>query len=175
MFSKCCRIKNVSTVAERAQCAATSEKRMCCQIDEVVFLICRCFFLFAVCFFIWLCCEHLQHVCCKIYEVVFLICRCFFYLQRVELSRPPYVSHLKHSEQRVDRGCIRKLKNAALGGKGRKVGRHQVTSESKVSFTSCLMRYLHLIDFWRQHSCILHCLWYPTILCVPFRDGWAKK
>ncbi len=60
-----------------------------CQIDEVVFLICRCFFLFVVCFFIWLCCEHLQCVCCQIDEVVFLICRCFFYLQRVELSRQP--------------------------------------------------------------------------------------
>ncbi len=56
-----------------------------------------------------------------------------------------------------------------------KAGRHQGTSESKVIFTSCLMRYLHLIDFWRQHRCILHCLWYPTILCVPFRDSWAKK
>ncbi len=56
-----------------------------------------------------------------------------------------------------------------------KVGRHQGTSESKVSFTSCLMRCLHLIDFWRQHRCILRCLWYPTILCVPFLDGWAKK
>ncbi len=26
---------------------------------------------------------------------------------------------------------------------------HQGVSESKVRFTSCLMRYLHLIDFWR--------------------------
>ncbi len=56
-----------------------------------------------------------------------------------------------------------------------KAGRHQGTSESKVSFTSCLVRYLHLIDFWRQRRCILRCLWYPTILCVPFRDCWAKK
>ncbi len=58
-----------------------------------------------------------------------------------------------------------------------KAGRHQGTSESKVSFTSCLMRCLHLIDFWRhwQHRCILRCLWYPTILCVLFREGWAKK
>ncbi len=31
----------------------------CCQIDEVVFLISSCFFLFAVRFFICLCCEHL--------------------------------------------------------------------------------------------------------------------
>ncbi len=43
------------------------------------------------------------------------------------------------------------------------------------SFTSCLMRYLNLINFWRQHRCILHCLWYPTILCITFCDGWAKK
>ncbi len=56
-----------------------------------------------------------------------------------------------------------------------KAGRHQGTSESKISFTSCLMRYPYLIDFWRQHRCILRCLWYPTILCVPFLDGWAKK
>ncbi len=56
-----------------------------------VFLICWCFFLFVVHFFIWLCCEHLQRVCCQIDEVVFLICRCFFYLQRVELSRTPYI------------------------------------------------------------------------------------
>ncbi len=65
---------------------------MHCQIDKSVFLICRCFFLFAVRFFFWLCCEHLQHVRCKIEEVVSLICRCFFDLQRVELSRPPYLS-----------------------------------------------------------------------------------
>ncbi len=56
-----------------------------CQIDKVVFLICRRFFLFAARFFIWLCCEHLQRVRCQIDEVVFLICRCFFYLQRVSL------------------------------------------------------------------------------------------
>ncbi len=41
-------------------------------------------------FLFWLCCEHLQRVRCQIDESVFLICRCFFYLQRVELSRPPY-------------------------------------------------------------------------------------
>ncbi len=52
---------------------------------------------------------------------------------------------------------------------------HPKTEKCCLSFTSCLMRYLHLIDFWRQHRCILHCLWYPTILCVPFRDCWAKK
>ncbi len=89
---------------------------MRCQIDKSVFLICRCFFLFAVRFFFWLCCEHLQRVRCQIDESVFLICRCFFLfaarfffgcvvsicsvcvcrcffdLQRVELSRPPYLS-----------------------------------------------------------------------------------
>ncbi len=48
------------------------------QIDESVFLICRCFFLFAARFFFWLCCEYLQRVCCQIDESVFLICRCFF-------------------------------------------------------------------------------------------------
>ncbi len=42
-------------------------------------------------FFFWLCCEHMQRVRCTIEEVVSLICRCFFYLQRVELSRPPYI------------------------------------------------------------------------------------
>ncbi len=49
--------------------------------------------------------------------------------------------------------CIRKLKNAARRTHF-EVGRHQGTSQSKVSFTSGLMRYLHLIDFWRQHRCI---------------------
>ncbi len=51
------------------------------------------YILFAARFFFWLCCEHLQLVRCKIEEVVFLICRYFFYLQRVELSQPPYISH----------------------------------------------------------------------------------
>ncbi len=57
---------------------------MRCQIDESVFLICRCFFSHLQCVF-WggLCCEHLQRVCCQIDESVFLICMCFFYLQRV--------------------------------------------------------------------------------------------
>ncbi len=63
---------------------------MRCQIDESVFLICRCFFLFAARVFFWLCCEHLQRVRCQIEEVVSLICKCFLKLQRVELSRPPY-------------------------------------------------------------------------------------
>ncbi len=53
-------------------------QRVRCQIDESVFLICRCFFLFAAHFFFWLYCEHLQRVCCQIDESVFLICRCFF-------------------------------------------------------------------------------------------------
>jgi len=49
-----------------------------------------------------------------------------------------------------------------------KVGRHQCTSESNVSFTSCLLRYRPLIDYWRQHlsfnvfdipqSCAFHSL-----------------
>ncbi len=39
-------------------------QRVRCQIDESVFLICRCFFLFAARFFFWLCCEHLQRVHC---------------------------------------------------------------------------------------------------------------
>ncbi len=60
------------------------------KLTKVVLLICRRFFLFAARFFFWLCCEHLKHVRCKIEKVVSLICRCFFYLQRVELSRPPY-------------------------------------------------------------------------------------
>ncbi len=64
-------------------------QRVRCTIEEVVSLICRCFFLFAAGFFFWLRCEHLQRVRCTIEEVVSLICRCFFYLQRVELSRPP--------------------------------------------------------------------------------------
>ncbi len=33
--------------------------------------------------------------CCKIDDVVFLFCRCFFYLQRVELSHPPYLKTYK--------------------------------------------------------------------------------
>ncbi len=48
------------------------------KLTKVVFLICRCFFLFAARFFFWLCCEHLQRVRCQIDESVFLICRCFF-------------------------------------------------------------------------------------------------
>ncbi len=75
----------------------------------------------------------------------------------------------------VSPGLHPKTEKCCLRRTHSKVGRHQGTSESKVSFTSCLMRYLHLIDFWRQHRCILRCLWYPTILCVPFRDGWAKQ
>ncbi len=43
-----------------------------------------------------------------------------------------------------------------------KVERQQGTSESKFSFTSCLWRYLLLNEFWRQHRCIIRCLWYPT-------------
>ncbi len=65
-------------------------QHVCCQIDESVFLICRCFFSICSAFLFWLCCEHLQRVRCKTEEVVSLICRCFCYLQRVELSRPPY-------------------------------------------------------------------------------------
>ncbi len=53
-------------------------KKQAAEIDESVFLICRCFFLFAARFFFWLCCEHLQRVRCKIEEVVSLICRGFF-------------------------------------------------------------------------------------------------
>ncbi len=64
-------------------------QRVHCQIDESLFLICRCFFLFAARFFFGLCCEHLQRVCCQIEEVVSLIYMCFLKLQRVELSRPP--------------------------------------------------------------------------------------
>ncbi len=43
-----------------------------------------------------------------------------------------------------------------------KAERQQGTSESKFSFTSCLRRYLLLNEFWRQHRCIIRCLWYPT-------------
>ncbi len=49
-------------------------QRVYCQIDKVVFLICRCFI------FIWLCCEHLQCVYCQIDKVVFLICRGFIFI-----------------------------------------------------------------------------------------------
>ncbi len=45
-----------------------------------------------------------------------------------------------------------------------KEGRHQSTSESNVRFTSCLLRCPRLIDFWRRHRCVLHCL---------FCDSWA--
>ncbi len=51
---------------------------MRCQIDESVFLICRCFFYLQHVSFFWLCCEHLQRVRCQIDESVFLVCRCFF-------------------------------------------------------------------------------------------------
>ncbi len=54
-----------------------------CSQHNQIHLICSVFLF-------WLCCEHLQRVRCKIEEVVSLICRCFLYLQRVELSRPPY-------------------------------------------------------------------------------------
>ncbi len=60
------------------------------KLTKVIFLICWRFFSTCTAFLFWLCCGHLQRVRCKIEEVVFLICRCFFYLQRVELSRPPY-------------------------------------------------------------------------------------
>ncbi len=55
---------------------------MRCKIEEVVSLICRCFFLFAARFLFWLCCEHLKLVRCKIEEVVSLICRCFLFAAR---------------------------------------------------------------------------------------------
>ncbi len=59
-------------------------QRVRCQIDESVFLMCRCFFFICSVFLFWLCCEHLQRVRCQIDESVFLICRCFFfYLQPV--------------------------------------------------------------------------------------------
>ncbi len=46
--------------------------------------------LFAARFFFG-CVVSICSVCVvKLTKVVFLICRCFFYLQRVELSRPPY-------------------------------------------------------------------------------------
>ncbi len=63
---------------------------MCCQIEESCFLNLQVFFSICSSFLFWLCCEHLQRMLCQIEEVVFLICRCFFYLQRVELSWPPY-------------------------------------------------------------------------------------
>ncbi len=62
-------------------------KKHCkCSQHKQIHFICSAF-LFR------LCCEHLQRVCCQIDESVFLICRCFFYLQRVELSWPPYKIH----------------------------------------------------------------------------------
>ncbi len=57
---------------------------VCCQIEEAVSLICKCFFFFfCSAFRFWLWCEHLKRVRCAIDEVVSLICRCFFYLQCV--------------------------------------------------------------------------------------------
>lgn len=47
-----------------------------------------------------------------------------------------------------------KLKNAASASK--ELPNPMIESQ-------CVMRYLHLIDCWRQHRCIL---WYPTTLCV---------
>lgn len=43
----------------------------------------------------------------------------------------------------------------------------------KRTVSPCLLWYLHLINFWRQHWCILHWLSYPTMLCI-FCDNWAK-
>ncbi len=62
-----------------------SNCRKCCLNLQVFFSICSTFLF-------WLCCEHLQCVCCQIEEVVSLICMCFLKLQRIELSRPPYLS-----------------------------------------------------------------------------------
>lgn len=52
--------------------------------------------------------------------------------------------------------------------------RHQGTSESNVCFTSCLMRYLHLVDFWEQLRCTLQC---RTMLCVcvPEEGDWSSS
>ncbi len=43
----------------------------------------------------------MQRVCCQIDESVFLICMCYLKLQRVELSRPPYISDRQVSEKKA--------------------------------------------------------------------------
>ncbi len=79
-----------------------------------------------------------------------------------------YVSWRKDSE---NSGCPQKLKNAGSAGiiqmwDGNKtrsnpmIGSHPVYWDTFIS--------------WRRHRCILHCLWYPTIMCVWFRDSWGK-
>ncbi len=83
---------------------------------------------------IWLCCEHLQHVslfvcvvsictiCCPTDENVFLICwcfsicLCFLKLQRVELSRPPYIFIFVYYKYAVF--SLDKMLNDGLGSCG---------------------------------------------------------
>lgn len=39
----------------------------------------------------------------------------------------------------------------------------------------CLLWCLHLVDFWKQHRCLLHYLRYPIILCVQFGKQMLKE
>ncbi len=65
-------------------------ERVCCQIDESVFLICRCFFSICSAFLFWLCCEHLQRVR---FAGVFSICSALSSLgHHATLCSPPGTS-----------------------------------------------------------------------------------
>ncbi len=76
----------ISLTVDGANALNTTKKETRCKCSQHNQKHCIC-----SAFLFWLCCEHLQRVCCQFEEVLFLICRCFFYLQRVELSRPPYI------------------------------------------------------------------------------------
>lgn len=64
----------------------------------------------------------------------------------------------------LDSCCVRNLKMRP-SGQHMEIGRHQDMSEFNVFITSFPLNYLYLVIL-RQCGCILHYLWYPTILCM---------
>ncbi len=84
-WCKCSQHKQINVICSASLFLLCCEhlQRVCCQIGESVFLICRCFFyLQRVSFFG--CVVSICSVCVvKLRKSFFFICRCFFYLQRV--------------------------------------------------------------------------------------------
>ncbi len=115
---------------------------------------------------IWLCCEHLQRVslfvcvvsictiCCPTDENVFLICwcfsicLCFLKLQRVELSRPPYIFIFVYYKYAVF--SLDKMLNDGLGSCGLMwcfiscFWRHPFTAEDPLLSKWCSANFLQI-------------------------------
>ncbi len=81
---------------------------------------------------------------------------------------PPYLQRLQAAQTTPRLHLIPKTEKCCLRRMRFKVGRHQGTSESKVIFTSGLMRYPHLIDFWRQYRLVMESSDHLTDLWVSF-------